>query len=181
MKNYSHFAISFLKVILWISLVSGGIAILVTILCLVAIVFDLDMPFLNGAKITINGAAVKFTELKQQGIFNFTIFGIFIIVYLWVFMKLMSNALNILNRVDFQNPFNQETSDLISKLSSSALLLGILNIVFSSIIPLLFKGNFVIDFSFESFNFLIMAAILYIVSLIFKKGVELQSEIDLTI
>lgn len=181
MKNYSHLAISFLKIILWISLVSASIAILVTTLCLAAVVFDFNLSFLTGTKITVNDTAIKFTDLKQTGTFSFTVFGILIIAYLWIFIKLVNNALNVLYKVDFQNPFNQETSNLITKLGFSAFVLGILNIAFSSIIPMLFKGNFAINFSFESFNFLMIAAILYIVSLIFKKGVELQSENDLTI
>lgn len=181
MKNYSHLAISFLKIILWISLVSAIIAIIVTTLCLIAVVFDFNLPFMNSTKITIGDVAVKFTELKQQGTFSFAVFGILMITYLWVFIKLVNNALNVLYKVDFKNPFNHETSNLITKLGFSAFVLGILNIAFNSVISLLYKGNLAVDFSFESFNFLIMSAILYIVSIIFKKGVELQSDNDLTI
>lgn len=116
MNNYSHLAISFLKIILWISLVSASIAILVTTLCLAAVVFDFNLSFLTGTKITVNDTAIKFTDLKQTGTFSFAVFGILIIAYLWIFIKLVNNALNVLYKVDFQNPFNQETSNLITKL-----------------------------------------------------------------
>lgn len=112
---------------------------------------------------------------------SFVVFGISVVYYLLLLINLTNNAINVLSKVNFQNPFNEYISNLISKLGSTALTLGILNIVFSSVISLLYHNRFVLDFSFQNFNFLIMAAILYIVSFIFKKGVALQSENDLTI
>lgn len=181
MKNYSNLATTFLRIILWISLISTTIALIVIVLDLIAVTFDFNLPIFSGIKITIGATAVTIQEIKKAGIISFVVFGISAVCYLLLLIKLTNNALNVLYKVDFQNPFNEYTSNSISKLGSTALTLGILNIVFSPLISLFYHNRFVIDFSFENLNFLIMGTILYIVSLIFKRGVALQSENDLTI
>jgi len=181
MKNYSNLALTFLQIILWISLISSIIAMAVIILLIVATVFDLNLPFLTNMKINISDHSFAFNDLKTTGKISLALFGISALYYFWLFVQLIESALKVLKKVDFKNPFTDETANLISKMGSTALKLGILNIILNSIFEFVLKGNFSIELSLDMFNFFVVAAILYIIGSIFKKGVEIQSENDLTI
>ncbi|UOE37717.1 DUF2975 domain-containing protein [Chryseobacterium oryzae] len=181
MNNSYNVAISFLKIILWITLVSAVLGIIAIFLFFGTATFNFNFPLFTSANIEIGGNKVTFEELKKTGFFNFAIICFLSILYLWFFIKLSKTALTILNKVNLKSPFSEESANLISKLGNTALTLGILNILISTIIPLLYRGSFSININFENSNFFIIAAILYIVSVIFKKGIELQSENDLTI
>jgi Protein of unknown function (DUF2975) len=93
--------------------------------------------------------------------------------------------IKLLSKLDLMNPFSEATSTLIIKISYFIFSIGLL----VALAHQYAKGLMHIGINIEnlaanwndSAAFLMMAAIVYILAQIFKRGIELQSENDLTI
>ena len=92
-------------------------------------------------------------------------------------------VINIFLKFDLKNPFTLNTANLISKISYVALSIGVIAIISNDynkwLITHRVETHILFDFGAEGVLF--MAGILFIVSYIFKHGVKLQSENELTI
>ena len=97
---------------------------------------------------------------------------------------MMYCVIEILSIINLQNPFSQSVFNLASKLSGLALVIGIASIVTKSQTKWMAKtmdvGNYKSFFVGEE-GFIFFAGILFILSLVFKRGIELQTENELTI
>ena len=109
-----------------------------------------------------------------------------LIILIWGFKAyLFYFAIQIFLKLNLVKPFSTEIASLISKISYVACLVGVLSIVASSFTVWLFTlrihfPNGIQDFIGGS-EFLFIAGILFIVALIFKSGIEIQSENELTV
>jgi hypothetical protein len=113
------------------------------------------------------------------GVYGFVVFisilkaGLFYIV------------IELLLKLDLSNPFNGFVAKKISQISSYAFSIGIISYVAKEITQHLPHAATEIDklqkFWVDSSAFLLMAGIIYIIAVIFKKGIELQTENDLTV
>lgn len=117
----------------------------------------------------------------------------------WVFFGLYSFVLSIsilkvllfyilvmlMHKMELQKPFNTYVAKQISRISYYTLSLGLLGyIARKSTIQLNHKGfitNHLDQFWSESHAFILMGAVVYIIATIFKKGVDIQNENDLTV
>jgi hypothetical protein len=109
-----------------------------------------------------------------------------LIILIWGFKAfLFYFAIQIFLKLNLVKPFSTEIASLISKISYVACMVGVLSIVTSSFTVWLFTfrihfPNDIRDFIGGS-EFLFIAGILFIVALIFKSGIEIQSENELTV
>ncbi|WP_291778412.1 DUF2975 domain-containing protein [Cecembia sp.] len=87
--------------------------------------------------------------------------------------------------INLNHPFSKKVSDLISEIASVAIQTGILIIITTASLKWLIKRGFDIpsmgNFTGGAFEFLLLGALLYAIAQVFKKGVALQSENELTI
>jgi len=94
-------------------------------------------------------------------------------------------VIQLLIKLDINNPFSVFVSSKISQISQFTFWIGILSFIASQIAKSLQLQGYYIDklgqFWVDSSAFILMAAIIYIISLIFKRGIELQEENELTI
>jgi hypothetical protein len=91
-------------------------------------------------------------------------------------------VVKIFMKFNFSSPFNNEVTGLISRISHWALEAGVLAMVASGYTKWLTNNQGIavpIDWAGEEILF--FAGVLYIVSLVFKKGTELQTETELTV
>lgn len=91
-------------------------------------------------------------------------------------------VVKIFMKFNFSSPFNHEVTDLISRISHWALEAGVLAIIASGYTKWLTNHQGIsvpIDWAGEEILF--FAGVLYIISLVFKKGTELQTENELTV
>jgi len=88
-------------------------------------------------------------------------------------------------KLDLSKPFSCFVSNKISQISHYTFSIGILSYVARQIAKSLQLQGYEIDklsqFWVDSSAYITMAAIIYIISVIFKKGIELQEENELTI
>ncbi len=91
-------------------------------------------------------------------------------------------VVKIFMKFNFYNPFSIEVTSLITRISHFALNAGVLSLIAGGYAKWLINHQGVsvpIDWAGEEILF--FAGVLYIVSLVFKKGTELQTENDLTV
>lgn len=91
----------------------------------------------------------------------------------------------LFEKINLENPFTEVVSQLIARISYTAFEIGILSIITQNYAErLLKKGLFLPDigeFVNSSSEFIFLAGIIYVIAQIFKRGIELQNENDLTI
>jgi len=94
-------------------------------------------------------------------------------------------VIKLITKLDLSNPFNSFVSEQISKISYYTLSIGLLSFLGRQSAKNLLHRGYQIDqlnqFWVDSEAFILMAAVVYIIAQIFKRGIELQSENELTI
>jgi hypothetical protein len=118
---------------------------------------------------------------------NWLFYCIYSLILSVAFLKsyLFYIVIMLLFKLDLSQPFNLFVSDRITKISYFTFVIGILSYISNKTIYKIQNQNIntnnLTDFYSDSQAFIIMAAIVYIIAVIFKKGIELQNENDLTI
>ncbi|RQO74366.1 DUF2975 domain-containing protein [Pedobacter sp. KBW06] len=91
----------------------------------------------------------------------------------------------LLHKLDLSKPFNTFVSSQITKMSYYTFSIGLLSYIAQQTANDLKSQGYNIgnltEFWADGQAFIIMAAVIYVIATIFKKGVEIQSENDLTI
>lgn len=94
-------------------------------------------------------------------------------------------VIRLLNKLDLSRPFNDFVSQQITQISYFTLSIGLLSYLARQTANSLLHRGFNIEqlgqFWVDSQAFVLMAAIIYIIATIFKKGVEIQNENELTV
>jgi hypothetical protein len=87
--------------------------------------------------------------------------------------------------MDLSKPFHSFVARQISQISYYTLSIGLLSYIASQTAKNLSHHGYEIDklgqFWVDSQAFILMAAVIYIIAIIFKKGIEIQTENDLTV
>ena len=91
----------------------------------------------------------------------------------------------LIYKLDLSKPFNRYVSEQIAQISYFTLSIGLLSHIARQTAKNLLHRGYEIDqlnqFWVDSEAFILMAAIVYVIAIIFKRGIELQNENDLTI
>lgn len=88
-------------------------------------------------------------------------------------------------KINLVQPFSKEVSKLISSISYAAFQIGVAIMIASGIFKWMVKRGYELDQAPQlvggGFEFLLMAALLIAIGIVFKRGVEIQSENELTV
>lgn len=91
----------------------------------------------------------------------------------------------LMHKMDLKNPFNTYVSNQILKIGYYTLSIGLFSFIARQIAKNLTHYGFATDslnqFWVDSQAFIVMGAVVYIIATIFKKGVDIQNENELTI
>lgn len=91
----------------------------------------------------------------------------------------------LVTKIDISEPFNNFVSRQIYKISYYTLSIGLLSFIARKLTKNLQHNGFVIDnlsqFWADSQAFILMSAVIYIIAIIFSKGVEYQEELEETV
>lgn len=91
----------------------------------------------------------------------------------------------LMHKINLSKPFNSFVSEQITKISYCTFSIGILSYIARQTAKSLQQRGYAIEnlnqFWADSQAFILMAAVIYVIATIFKKGVELQTENDLTV
>ena len=94
-------------------------------------------------------------------------------------------VIRLMHKMDLSKPFNTFVARQISQISYFTLSIGLLSYIARQLAKNLMHHGFVADslnqFWADSQAFILMGAVIYIIATIFKKGVDIQNENDLTV
>lgn len=94
-------------------------------------------------------------------------------------------VVRLMHKMDLSKPFNTFVSSQISTISYYTLSIGLMSHIGRQLVKSLMHQGFVPDnlsqFWVDSQAFIVMGAVVYIIATIFKKGVDIQTENDLTV
>ena len=114
-------------------------------------------------------------------------FGVYSFILVIALMKcyLFYVVIMLMHKIDLSKPFNNFASEQIMKISYCTFSIGILSYIAQQTTKNLHHygydtGN-LNQFWDDSQAFILMAAVIYVIATIFKKGVEIQNENDLTV
>ncbi len=125
------------------------------------------------------------TELYRTNPFNFYgaysfILGISVLKAYLFYIVIM-----LMHKMDLTKPFSAFVASQISQISYYTLSIGLLSYMATNYARRLVQRGLITDslneFWADSQAFILMGAVIYIIATIFKKGVEIQNENDLTV
>tara|TARA_R110001592_G_scaffold360697_1_gene669559 strand:- start:312 stop:848 length:537 start_codon:yes stop_codon:yes gene_type:complete len=125
------------------------------------------------------------TEMYKES--NLAFFGIYSFILIISILKacLFYIVIRLMHKMDLSKPFSSFVSRQISKISYFTLSIGMLSYIARQSAKNLMHYGFVTDnlnqFWVDSEAFILMGAVIYIIATIFKKGVDIQNENDLTV
>jgi hypothetical protein len=94
-------------------------------------------------------------------------------------------ALKLFKSLNIAKPFSENVSAIITKITYYTLSIGIISIIAQELVSRLtdkgYNVRLVERYWDDGGAYLVMTAILFAIALIFKKGIELQNENDLTV
>lgn len=94
-------------------------------------------------------------------------------------------VLKLFKKLNLIKPFSENVSSIISKITYYAFAIGIFSIISQELIQRLIEKGYNVGiverYWIDGGTYLMMSAILFVIALIFQKGIELQNENDLTV
>lgn len=176
MKTKTEKILSVLRSLSWILFI-GSYLLLGLIILTVLISF-----IWPEAKINFNGIITNQAVFRQNHTWAYSLIFLFTMAWSILNVMLWAKIKKVLYDVNIKNPFSKEISKMLE--SISFLLFGVWLFGFSINGVTVYLSNRIegIGKGFDSdFSFLFSAGIVYIISQIFKRGIEIQEENDLTV
>ena len=178
MGKTNNFIFRFLQIVAWIIFVglcieAGGLV--------VNFIFSLFKPEL------IQHLYQKLDLSEMYAHSKWAFFGMYSFILVIAILKavLFYIVIRLMQKIDLSRPFNSFVSNQILLISYYTLSIGFLSYMARQSAKNLMRHGFVTDnlnqFWTDSQAFIIMAAVIYIIATIFKKGVDIQNENDLTV
>lgn len=94
-------------------------------------------------------------------------------------------VLKLFKTLNITKPFSENVSGVITKITYYTLSIGIISIIAQEVVSQLSDKGYNVGIVERYWNdgeaYLLMTAILFVIAFIFKKGIELQNENDLTV
>ena len=172
--------LSILNVLAWIAFI--GLCIQ-TGTFLFAGIAGLMFEGTGGSKIAILG--YNFSDLHFQTKTNFLYLISILVFFSASKAYLFYLTIEILKKINLENPFNKVISNLILKISYVSFEIWIVWVIIDQYIERLIKIGYEVstikNHIDSAGSFIFLAGIIYVIAQIFKRGIELQNENDLTI
>ena len=131
-----------------------------------------------------------YQKLDLSAMYNlnkFAFFGMYGFILIISILKaiLFYIVIMLMHKMDLSRPFTSFVARKISQISYMTLSIGLLSHIGRELVKNITARGFVTDnlsnFWVDSQAFIIMGAVVYIIAVIFKKGIEIQIENELTI
>jgi hypothetical protein len=128
---------------------------------------------------------LNLSEMYENKFSHFIGIMSFVVVLSILKAYLFFLVVKIFMKLNLVKPFNVEIAKLIEKISYEAFAIAIVSIVAQQYIKRLIQSGYEVSHVEKYWNdtaaFLMMGAIIFVISQIFNKGIELQNENDLTV
>jgi hypothetical protein len=123
--------------------------------------------------------------MYEQSQFVFFLIYSFILSISLLKAFLFYEVIKLIGKLDLQMPFSVFVSNQISRIRTVTFTIGLLSIIATKVVHNFSEKGFDVNQLDEYWTdgkaFILMSAVLIIIATIFKRGIELQSENDLTV
>lgn len=181
MKTQTEKILNVLRVIAWIGYV-GSIAL--TIIGGIATIYFISFPDADFTKnVTISDAKLSFETLKNDYLGRLIFYYILFLIKTYFVIKIWRLAKDALTNININNPFTSSTSIIIERIAHLTIIIGVINFIIGRYVitlEALITNHFKYGFS-PDLTYIFGIGIIYLISQIFKRGVELQEENELTV
>ncbi|RMA65771.1 DUF2975 domain-containing protein [Ulvibacter antarcticus] len=174
MKSTTTPILSLLKVISWIIFI--GLLIQAG-----AILTSFTISLFNPIAAQNLYLGLDLSELYNLSLWYYICSVSFYISFLIIQAYIAYLVIQVFAKLNLQQPFSEAISLLISKISHAALTAGLLAVIAQGYTKWLSKTGLNVIQDWGSSEFLFLAAIIFIIAQVFKRGIELQAENTLTI
>lgn len=124
---------------------------------------------------------LNLSVLQESSTYQYTNHVSFLVAFLLIKAYIAFLVIKIFLIMDLKSPFSEPVSTLITKISYVALTAGLLAVIAQGHTKWLAKTGMDLSQNWGSSEFLFLAGIIFIIAQIFKKGIELKTENELTI
>ena len=178
MTKSKNFVFEGLKIIAWIIFVglcieAGGL--------IVNFIFSIYKPEIVHKLYQKLDLGVMF-ERSKWVFFSMYSFILFIAILKAILFYVV---IELVTKIDLSNPFNSFVSNQISKISKFTFPIGLISLIAKQAAKNVMHHGYetgnLNQFWADSDAFIVLAAVIYIIATIFKKGIEIQNENDLTV
>jgi hypothetical protein len=181
MKTQTEKILNILRVIAWIGYVGSiVIAVMVGIFTIYSFIF----PNSNFIKYTyVADTKISFKTLKNEYLGRLIFYYILSLIKIYFVIKIWKLAKDALTNLNINSPFSSKTSVIFERIVYLIIVIGVINFIigqYVNTLEALITNHTKYNFS-PDLTYLFGIGILYLFSQIFKRGVELQEENELTV
>ncbi len=185
MKTQTEKILTILRVIAWIGyvgwlLIFGAVVIMSFFGLLSSSAEFTKLPVMN-----IDNLEITFQTMKEKYPNHFIVYVGLMIIETFLVLKIWEISKNILSNMNVQSPFSQEMARKIEKIAWLIFVCWLIEMagnLYNKYFLITTNGGNELEFKLSTgFSYLYMAGIIYLISQIFKRGVELQEENELTV
>jgi hypothetical protein len=174
MKTKTDTLLTVMKVLSWLALV--GLIVKITA---ILISYGVSIGNPTGAKNLYMG--LNLYNLRQYDFRQYTGMVSLTVAILVVETYIAFLVIKVLSKIKMANPFTIEVSKKLEKISYMILFTWVISLIYNGHAAWLSKRITGLQENLISGEFLLLAGVVFVFSQIFKKGVEIQSEHELTI
>jgi Protein of unknown function (DUF2975) len=165
-----------LKIVAWITFIGTAVVALIQI-----IAFAISLLTPDTAKL-ITGTNTNLTNLRINHLKEYIFVVSFLIIIAILNVQVWQKVKDVLTKINLKSPFSMEAALLLEDIGQLLISIWVVGYIGNNYIHWLDKHIDGVGEGFEiSFQYLFSAGIVYIISQIFKRGVELQEESELTV
>jgi hypothetical protein len=150
-----------------------------------ALIFNFILTLFNPIASNDIYKKLNLSEMYENKLSHFIGIMSFVVVLSILKAYLFFLIVKIFMKLNLIKPFNVEIAKLIEKISYEAFSIAVVSIIAHQYTKGLIQAGYEVGHVEKYWNdtaaFLMMGAIIFIISQIFKKGIELQNENDLTV
>ncbi len=121
------------------------------------------------------------SDLKSNNIYHFSSLLVVMIFIIILQAYISYLVIKILSKINLKNPFEFQIANLMQRISYMILLIWIVTVISNAYTDWLEDNKLTIGINSDSLNFIFLAGIIFVFAQIFKRGVEIQSEQELTV
>lgn len=165
-----------LKIVAWITFIGTAVVSSIQI-----IAFAISFISPDTAK-HIKWTNMNFANLRINHVREYVFVNSFLIIIAILNVQVWQKVKDVLTKINLKNPFSMEVALLLEDIGQLLISTWVVGYIGENYIHWLAKHIDGVSGGLEiSFQYLFCAGIVYIISQIFKRGVELQEESELTV
>ncbi len=173
MKNSATSVLKFIRIFIWFNLIISIVAI-IKILHLVATIsfFPEYIPLNDKSDL------YKINQVNKE---LFYLVAFLYVIYNSILSLFLITSIKLCRRINLNEKFNARVLLILKKITKLSFYIALLDIIIFFVTEIIINNALSLNLTVTGSGFLLLSAILYIVTHIYQQGVDLKEENDLTI